>query len=132
MPQLLQTHNKVVTISGEEGAVTGKAKNVNTREPPLGSRPALDPQARENQLVAKAVDLAEQQLANGTASSQVITHYLKLASPSEKKKAELLDKQVQLIDAKIDALKSSAKIEELYAGAMKAMRSYGGQDEPDD
>lgn len=107
--------------------VTGKTQKVNSEESSSDRRPASNPQSREDQLISRAVDLAEQQLRNGTASSQVITHYLKLASPSERKRTEILEKQALLIDAKIEALKSSARMDELYKSAMEAMRSYSGQ-----
>lgn len=89
-------------------------------------RPALTPEARENQMIALAVDLAEQQLLDGTASSQVITHYLKLGTTKERIEKEILEKQKDLITAKTEALKSAKRIEELYSNAIKAMRSYGG------
>ena len=95
-------------------------------------RPALTPEARENQLISLAVDLAEKQLMEGTASSQVITHYLKLGSTKERIEKEILEKQRELISAKTDALKSQKKTEELYAEALKAMRNYSGQGEPDE
>lgn len=90
-------------------------------------RPALTPESRENQLISLAVDLAEKQLQEGTASSQVITHYLKLGSTKEKIEKEILEKQKELISAKTEAIKSAKRIEELYTNAIKAMRSYGGQ-----
>lgn len=89
-------------------------------------RPALTPEARENQLIYLATDLAEQQLRDGTASSQVITHYLKLGSSKEKIEKEILEKQKQLITAKTEALQSAKRIEELYANAITAMKSYSG------
>ena len=93
-------------------------------------RPALTPEARENQLVSLAVDLAEKQLREGTASSQVITHYLKLGSTKEK---EILEKQKELIEAKTQNLKSIENSEKLYADALKAFRGYSGHgDEVDD
>ena len=95
-------------------------------------RPALSPDARENQLIALAVDLAEQQLRDGTASSQVVVHYLKLASSKERLEKEILEKQRELISAKTESLQSSRKIEELYADALKAMRIYSGQERKDD
>lgn len=94
-------------------------------------RPALTPEARENQLISLAVDLAERQLQDGTASSQVITHYLKLGSTKEKIEKEILMKQKDLITAKTEALKSAKRIEELYTNAIKAMRSYSGQNDSD-
>lgn len=102
-------------------------KNSNKRK----IRPALTPEARENQLISLAVDLAEQQLLDGTASSQVITHYLKLGSTREKIQKEILEKQKDLIEAKTQTLQSNQKIEELYIEAMKSMRLYSGQDIPD-
>lgn len=94
-------------------------------------RPALTPESRENQLISLAVDLAEKQLQEGTASSQVITHYLKLGSTKERIEKEILEKQKDLITAKTEAIKSARRIEELYENAIKAMRSYGGHNEPD-
>ena len=92
-------------------------------------RPALTPEARENQLISLAVDLAERQLQEGTASSQVITHYLKLGSTKERIEKEILEKQKELISAKTETLKSAKRIEELYTEAIKAMRTYKGQDD---
>lgn len=88
------------------------------------SRPGLTVEARENQLISLAVDLAEEQLRNGTASSQVITHYLKLGSTKERIEKEILEKQKELIEAKTKAYKSSEEMKELYANALDAMRSY--------
>lgn len=89
-------------------------------------RPALTPEARENQLIYLATDLAEQQLRDGTASSQVITHYLKLGSTKERIEKEILEKQKELITAKTEALQSAKRIEELYTDAIAAMRRYSG------
>ncbi len=89
-------------------------------------RPALTPEARENQLVFLATELAEQQLRDGSASSQVITHFLKLGSTKEKIEQEILEKQKELITAKTEALQSTKRIEELYANAITAMKSYSG------
>lgn len=89
-------------------------------------RPATNPEARENQLISLAVDLAERQLMEGTASSQVITHYLKLGSTKEKIEKEILEEQKKLITAKTENLQSAKRIEELYVDAINAMKSYGG------
>ena len=89
-------------------------------------RPALTPEARENQLIYLATNLAEQQLRDGTASSQVITHYLKLGSSKEKIEKERLEKQKELISAKTEALQSAKRIEELYSDAILAMKRYSG------
>ena len=97
------------------------AKPKGTRRPP-----ATTPEARENQLIAKAVDLAEKQLADGTASAQVITHYLKLGSSREKLEQERIANENKLLEAKREAMASAARIEELYSAAIGAMRAYGG------
>lgn len=89
-------------------------------------RPALTPEARENQLIFLATELAEQQLRDGTASSQVITHFLKLGSSNEKLEKEILVEQKELLVAKTSALKSSKVVEELYTNAINAMKSYSG------
>lgn len=89
-------------------------------------RPALTPEARENQLVSLAVDLAEKQLMEGTASSQVITHYLKLGSSKYKAEKEKLERENELLRAKTESLESAKRIEELYEDALKAMRNYSG------
>lgn len=95
-------------------------------------RPALNPDSREQQLIAAAVDLAEKQLLEGTASSQVITHYLKLGSSKERLEKEKLEEENKLLRARTEALKSAKRQEELFEEAIKAMRHYSGRDEIDD
>ena len=99
---------------------------------PRHSRPATTPEGRENQMIALAIDVAEQQLRDGTASSQVITHYLKLGSSKEKLEQEIMQLQKELIEAKTDAIKSQKRVDELYADAIAAMRSYSGNGDSDD
>lgn len=95
-------------------------------------RPALTPEARENQLISLAVDLAEKQLMDGSASSQVITHYLKLGSTKERIEKEILEKQKELIEAKTKNLQSAERVEELYKNALNAFRGYSGNGDEDD
>ena len=95
-------------------------------------RPALNPDSREQQLIAAAVDLAEKQLLEGTASSQVITHYLKLGSSKERLEKEKLEEENKLLRAKTESIKSAKKQEELFEEAIRAMRHYSGRDEEDD
>lgn len=113
-----------------------KVKLTNTSDKTSKIRPALTPEARENQLIYLATNLAEQQLKDGTASSQVITHYLKLGSTKERIEKEILEKQKELISAKTEALQSAKRIEELYTEAISAMRRYSGnagdEDEPEE
>ena len=86
-------------------------------------------EARENELISLAVGLAEQQLREGTASAQVITHYLKLASTRESLEKEKIRRENELLRAKVDSIESEKRSEELYAQAIEAMRRYSGQDE---
>ena len=94
-------------------------------------RPALTPEARQNQLIALATDLVEKRLIEGAASSQETTHFLKLATQEAKLKVKILEKQEELISAKTESIKSSQRTEELYRDAIIAMRKYsgGGTDE---
>lgn len=110
----------------------GKARVVESSSSSKMMRPALTPEAREGQLISLAVDLAEKQLREGTASSQVITHYLKLGSTKERLEKEILEKQKDLMDAKTQSLKSTDKLEELYTNALNAFRGYSGQGDNND
>ena len=103
-----------------------KVKTTKTSDTSRKIRPGLTPEARENQLIYLATELAEQQLRDGTASSQVITHYLKLGSTKERIEKEILEKQKELISAKTKALADAADMKELYSEAIKAMRRYSG------
>ena len=98
-------------------------------------RPALTPESRENQLISLAVDLAERQLQEGTASSQVITHYLKLGTQKAQLELEKLKLENELIKAKTESIRSAEEMKELYVEAINAMKRYsghGGTDEVDD
>ena len=90
-------------------------------------RPATSEEGREAQLVSLAIDLAERQLAEGNASSQVMTHYLKLGSTREKLEQERLRSENDLLRSKVDQLASAKRVEELYSEALSAMRTYAGQ-----
>lgn len=88
------------------------------------SRPASDPEARERQLVSLAVDLAEKQLVDGTASSAVMTHYLKIASKRETLEREILEKQSAFLEAKASSIKKDREAEDLAKAAIEAMKNY--------
>lgn len=88
--------------------------------------PALTPEERERQMIALAERCAEKQLRDGTASSQIIVHYLRLATAREMLEREILEKQKGLIDAKIQAYESGQDIKELYEQAVQAMQNYHG------
>ena len=99
-------------------------------------RPALSPEARENQLISLAVDLVEQRLLDGTASSQETTHFLKVGSMKNQLEMEKLREENKLLQAKTESIQSAKRVEELYAEAINAMRRYSGNrsssDEEDD
>lgn len=91
-------------------------------EPPVHSV-----EEQENRMIMLATNLAEQQLRDGTASSQVITHYLKLGSTKEKLEKEKLIEENKLLKAKTEALESAKSLEESYIKAVEAMKRYSGQ-----
>lgn len=93
--------------------------------------PTLTPEGREARMVARAMDLAEQQLMNGTASSQVITHFLKLGTETAKLERERLENENLLLKAKADQIRSSGENKELYANAIKAMSRYRPEGDDD-
>lgn len=94
--------------------------------------PATTPEARENQMIAMAVDLAERQIADGTASAQVITHFLKLGTTRERLEQQKLSRENELLKARAESLAANKGAEELYGKALKAMRTYSGQDDDDE
>lgn len=109
-----------------------KVKKVESSDKTRKRRPALTPETRESQMISLAVDLAEKQLMEGTASSQVITHFLKLGSTKERLEKEKLEEENKLLKAKTEALQSAKRVEELYADAISAMKRYSGNGGSDD
>lgn len=94
--------------------------------------PAKTQEARENQLTSLAFDLVEKRMIEGTATSQETTHFLKLGSTREKLERRKLEAEIKLQDARVDAIASQKRTEELFAEAIKAMRSYQGIEMPDE
>ena len=86
--------------------------------------PAITPEGREDQMIAYAINLAEEQLRNGTASSQVITHYLKLGSMRERMEKKKLQEEIKLLEAKTEAIKADREKNDLYAQVIEAIRTY--------
>ena len=113
-----------------------RIKKTNSSNTDRKIRPALSPEARENQLISLAVDLVEQRLLDGTASSQETTHFLKLGSMKNQLEMEKLREENKLLQAKTESIQSAKRVEELYAEAINAMRRYSGNrsrsDEEDD
>lgn len=88
--------------------------------------PAKTPEGRENQLIMLAMDLAESLILKGEASSQVLTHFLKLGSTKEQLEKSRLIEENKLLKAKTESLQSAQKVEALYHEALDAMRTYSG------
>lgn len=112
--------------------MAGQRKQDPEELPKPRRRPATTPEARENQMVALAVDLAEKQLREGTASAQVITHYLKLGTPREQLERQKLAAENAVLEQRAEQIASQARVEELYKRALDSMRSYAGLDPLDD
>lgn len=91
--------------------------------------PARSAIEQENRCISLAMDLAERKLRDGTASSQLISQFVKYGSSHERLERENQELNNQLLVAKTDAIKSAERMEEVYAEAINAMRSYGGYDE---
>lgn len=99
-----------------------KSKDIIDRQFP----PAKSIEERENQMISLAVDRAELQLRDGTASSQVICHYLKLGSTKERLEREIMEEHKELLQAKTEMINSAKRVEEIYTKALHAMRAYSG------
>jgi len=92
--------------------------------------PARTPEAREDELSSAAYDLAEDQIRSGTASSQVITHFLKAGSRRERMEQLRMEHEIELMQVKKEQLEGQKRVEELYVSALEAMRSYSGLGPP--
>ena len=110
----------------------GRSKSQTSNEHSHKSRPSIDPEARENQLIALAVDCAEQQLRDGTASAQVIAYYLKKGSVREQLELDRLREENKLLRAKTESIESEKRSAELVEEALKAFRNYSGHGDPDE
>lgn len=102
----------------------------NQSKPPL--KPALTPEAREQQMISLAYDLVEQRLRDGTASSQETTHFLKASAEKTRYQTELLKAQAELAAAKKEDLESNRRSEAMYEEVLKALRNYSGNGDPDE
>ena len=104
-----------------------KVSIISDNQPNIKSPPVLTDEAREQQLISLALDLVEQRLRDGTASSQETVHFLKLGSSKEKQERQLRDQDLKLAVAKTSAIEAEGDLRELYADAIKAMKEYSGQ-----
>lgn len=110
----------------------GKVKSTGSPNSGRKMRPALTPESRENQMISLAMDLVEQRLIDGTASSQETTHFLKLATAKYKYEQEILKEQKELITAKTEQIHSTIRNEELMKEAISAFKRYSGYGGPDE
>lgn len=111
-----------------------KKKVTDENLPAKKLRPAITPEARENQMISLAVNLAEKQLMEGTASSQVISLYLKRAMEKEKDDLELekLREENKLLRAKTESIQAAQRTDEIYLEVMNCMREYSGEMDSED
>lgn len=109
-----------------------KGKKYNSSEPLEKTWSALSPSAREAQLISLAMDLAERQMRDGTASSQVISHFLKQSTEKTKLERQKLEYETELVRAKTAAIQSQQRTEEMIGKAMRAFKNYSGNGDPDD
>lgn len=110
----------------------GTPKRAGDSKPTKKVRPALTPEAEEVQLTALAMNLAKQQLLDGTASSQVITHFLKLGTERARLEKEKIIKENKLLDVKASEIENKQRTDELFEQAIEAMKRYNGQGDTDD
>lgn len=109
-----------------------KARTTSSSNSGKKIRRALTPEARENQMISLAMDLVEQRLLDGTASSQETTHFLKLGSSKAVLERDKLLEENKLLRAKTKAYESAEEMKVVYEEALKAMRNYSGQGDPDE
>lgn len=94
--------------------------------------PAMSPESRENQMISLAMNLVERRLREGTASSQETVHFLKLGTTRERLEKEKIEREVEMLRAKTEALQSAKRVEELYSEAISAMKRYSGESDGDE
>ena len=95
-------------------------------------RPALTPEAREDQLIALATNLVEKRLIEGTASSQETVHFLKLATTRARLEREKLELDNELTKAKTESIRAQKRSDELFAEAIRAFKTYSGNRSADE
>ena len=107
-------------------------KEVGSDSKKKSNRTAISPQARENQIISAAYDLAERRILNGTASSQEIIHFLRMGSEKEKLERTKLQEENRLLRQKTKSLEASSNIEQLLKDGLNALNHYRANDREDD
>ena len=95
-------------------------------------RKSLDEEVREKTIINKAINMAEEQIDNRTASSQVLVHFLKLGTVMARLELERLENENELLRAKKESIQSQSENKDLLSKVLAAMRLYTGQDSDDD
>lgn len=95
----------------------------------IPTRPVISPDNEEMKLINLAMKTAERQMKEGTASSQVITHFLKLGTEQAKLERAKLEKEIALLDSKKVAIEQSAQSERMFTEAIEAMQRYSGSND---
>ena len=106
-----------------------RAKTSKPQSASYGQRPALTPDGREGRMIALAMDLVEQRMRDGTASSQETTHFLKLATDKAKQESEVLRLQAELLRAKAELISAQSETGKKYDRVLQALSRYSGRDE---
>lgn len=86
--------------------------------------PATSLQAREDQLINMAYNEVERRISEGIATGPELVHFLRMGSTKGRLEKQLLERENELMTAKTEALNTQRKVEELYANAIEAMKSY--------
>lgn len=106
-----------------------KGKSKIPESTPSGFKPGLTPEAEENQCIAMAYSLVKQRLADGSASSQETTHFLKMGSSKTRKEIERLEEENKLLRARTEQIEHESDKGELYTEVLKALKTYQGRDD---
>ena len=83
-------------------------------------------EAVENELISLAMDEAKRRLRDGSASFQIVRELIKRGSTKERMKEEMIEEKKKLVEAKVRAMESAERVEELYEEAMKSFKNYSG------
>lgn len=94
--------------------------------------PAGNPEERTQQLVSDAYDLAEKQIADGTASAAVLVHFLKMGTAREQAELARIKSASELDHAKLEQANQGNAAEKLLEQAMRAFTGYKGEEDDDD
>lgn len=104
----------------------GRVRKLEPVPTELAFSPAKTDEERQKQCIALAYDCVEKRLRDGSASSQEVCHFLKLATEQAELEREKLKSETTLANAKVEALKAQEKQDVDYGKVLDALRRYGG------